>query len=123
MPTEKQQKAMTFLQGVLEHVPEAQRAQAAELFQTIGNVEAGAEYVASHIQRQDEFSRSMNDGQTQLREKQTELDGLLTNLKQTREEQQTWWTTNRPALDELASNQPDALELLHDGVRHGLTNQ
>lgn len=100
MATEKQQKATTFLEGVLQYVPEAQRAQAAELFQTLGNVEQAAEYVAGHILRQEDYSKVMNESQEQLRQKQTELDGLLSNLRDTREEQQAWWTTNRAALEE-----------------------
>lgn len=106
----KQQMATAFLTGLLQHVPEANRAAATELFQSLGNVEQAAEHVAAHLLRQEDYSRVMNEGQSTLQKKQQELDGLISTMRQTRDEQKTWWETNRAALSEwekLKAQQPN----------------
>lgn len=100
MDPAKQQKATSFLQGILSFVPDAQRAQAVELFQSLGNVELAAEHIASHILRQDDYSRVMNEGQEHLRTKQADLDALVESLSRERTDVGAWWDANKTALED-----------------------
>ena len=108
----KQQKASDFLKGILAFVPEASKAQAAELFQSLGNSEQAAEAIAASILRQEDYSRQMNDASETLKGKQTELDELVESLNQERKDVSTWWDANRAALEDprvktaLASENP-----------------
>jgi len=100
-PEEKAQRAQAFLTGLVALVPEGPgRDQAQAIFASLGTAETAAEYVASHVLRQEDYSRSMNEGKEATTKKQSELDALVTSLQGERGRLDEWWKVNEPVLKE-----------------------
>ncbi len=100
-PEEKAQRAQAFLTGLVALVPEGPgRDQAQAIFASLGTAETAAEYVASHVLRQEDYSRSMNEGAEATTKKQGELDALVASLQGERGRLDEWWKVNEPVLKE-----------------------
>jgi len=100
-PEEKAQRAQAFLTGLVALVPEGPgRDQAQTLFASLGTAEAAAEFIASSVLRQEDYSRSMNEGKEAATKKQGELDALVASLQGERGRLDEWWKVNEPVLKE-----------------------
>jgi len=106
---DKQQIAKEFLDGLLLTLPEDQRGQAQEIFNQYTSAEAAAEHISSHVLRQQDYSRKMNEGQAEIQSERDKLADQLAALQQERQQVNEWWEVNREALVDyrnIKSGQP-----------------
>jgi hypothetical protein len=101
---DKKEQAKSFLEGILRFVAPEQKDVVQSALLGLVDVEDAAEHVASHILRQEDYSREMND----LKTKQEQLDSLT-------EQNNQWYRDNSSALSATAQLAKDGKLVLKDG--------